>query len=41
MQLLDILIVDDIDTDGNGSPDAASVGFLFETIGGKIVGVED
>ncbi len=40
LQLIQGLVVNDIDTDGNGSPDAASIAIRFEAIPGGIVGVE-
>ncbi len=38
--LLDVFIQNDIDTDGDGELDAASLGIQFEMIAGKIVGLE-
>ena len=38
--LLDLAVVDDIDTDGNGEPDAASIGIKVEGIGANLVGVD-
>jgi len=39
ISLLDVLVVADVDTDGDGVKDAASVGFPFTTLPGKIVDV--
>ena len=39
-QMIQALIVNDIDTDGNGSPDAASIAIKFEGIASGIVGLE-
>jgi hypothetical protein len=39
--LLDFLVQNDIDTDGDKVLDAASIGILFETVGGSIVGVKE
>ena len=39
-QLIEVLIQNDIDTDGDGSPDAASIGLKFTSIAGGIVGVK-
>jgi len=41
VQLLDILIKNDMDTDGDGQADAVSLGLVMEAIGGNIVGVDD
>jgi len=40
VQLISVLVVNDIDTDGNGSPDAASIAIKFTAIPGGIVGLE-
>jgi hypothetical protein len=40
VQLIQGLVVNDIDTDGNGSPDAASIAIPFEAIPAGIVGME-
>ena len=40
VQLLDLLITEDIDTDGNGGPDAASIGLHLKGVSGTIVGVD-
>ena len=40
LSLLDTLVRDDIDTDGNGTPDAASIGILFEAREANIAGTE-
>jgi hypothetical protein len=40
LQMVDILIVNDIDTDGNGQPDAASIAISFQAIAAGIVGIE-
>jgi len=37
--LLGMMITNDIDTDGDGVPDAASIGIKFTSIGAEIVGV--
>jgi len=34
------LVVDDVDTDGDGQPDAASIAAHFDTLGAKLVGWE-
>lgn len=39
--LLDTLVVDDIDIDGDGEPDASSIGLPVAGIGGRITGVTD
>jgi hypothetical protein len=39
--ILNILVVDDIDTDGNGTPDAASIGIKLSGIRANLVGVEE
>ncbi|MEL6179838.1 MAG: hypothetical protein AAFS10_12840, partial [Myxococcota bacterium] len=38
--LLDLVVVDDIDTNGDGMPDAASIGIRVEGIGANLVGVD-
>ena len=40
LNLLDVLVVNDVDSDGNGSKDAASIGIPFQAISGSIVGVQ-
>ncbi|GMV44397.1 MAG: hypothetical protein AMXMBFR64_61130 [Myxococcales bacterium] len=40
LNLLDVLVVNDIDSDGNGTKDAASIGIPFQAISGTIVGVQ-
>lgn len=40
IQLIDLLVFEDIDTDGNGKNDASSIGIKFSTIEGKITGVK-
>ncbi|MBM4394752.1 MAG: hypothetical protein FJ087_03570 [Deltaproteobacteria bacterium] len=39
--LMDLLVVNDIDTDGDKNLDAASVGIRFSAIGGSIAGLKD
>lgn len=41
LQMVDALIVNDIDTDGNGSADAASIAIRFEAIPAGILGIEE
>jgi hypothetical protein len=38
ISLLEILVVDDVDTDGDGVPDAASIGLPIVGIGAEVVG---
>lgn len=38
--LLNVLVQDDIDTDGDGEPDAASIGLPISGIGAEVVGAE-
>ncbi|MBL6975666.1 MAG: hypothetical protein ISR64_08050 [Deltaproteobacteria bacterium] len=40
LQMLSVLVVNDIDTDGDGNLNAASVGIRFQAIGGTIIGVD-
>jgi hypothetical protein len=40
ISLIDMMVENDIDTDGNGSYDAASIGLPFTAIAGTITGVE-
>jgi len=40
LQLLQVLVTNDIDTDGNGSKDAASIAIKFEGIAAGIVGAQ-
>lgn len=40
VQLVDVLVENDIDTDGNGSKDAASIGVIVTGIDANLVGVE-
>lgn len=40
ISLLNVLVKDDIDTDGDGTPDAASIGIPISAVGANIVGVE-
>ncbi len=40
VQLIQGLVVNDIDTDGNGSPDAASIAIKFEGIAAGLTGIE-
>ena len=37
--LLDVLVTEDIDTDGDGTADAVSIALVIEAIGAEIVGV--
>ena len=41
VDLLNVVILDDIDTTGDGKPNTVSVGFTFEAFGGNIVGIDD
>ena len=40
VQILEVLLVQDIDTGPPAGPDAASIGLVFEAVGGQIVGVK-
>lgn len=40
LQMVSVLIVNDIDSDGDGNLNAASVGIRFEAIGGTILGAD-
>jgi hypothetical protein len=41
LSLLNLLITDDIDTDGDGRPDAASIGIRFVAIDANLAGIAD
>lgn len=41
LQMLNLLVVNDVDSDGDGNLDAASVGIRFGSIAGVIAGVEN
>lgn len=38
--LIDMLIVNDVDSDGDGAPDVASIGIKFDSIPGAVVGLK-
>lgn len=40
MGFIDVLVQNDVDTNGDGSVDAASIGIPFEAIGGTITGAQ-
>ena len=38
--MINIAVINDMDTDGDSSPDAASIGVLFDSMAGSIVGMD-